>query len=52
MRYCVWSEDGDGTWQTSCRRSFVLIEGTPEQNGMRFCCYCGSRLQQKLQEAA
>ena len=41
---CLWRENEDGNWETSCREIFVLIEATPGQNGMRFCCYCGTPL--------
>lgn len=45
---CVWSEDEDGNWQTECGEMFVMLEGTPTQNLMRFCAYCGSPLREKL----
>ena len=41
---CKWREDEDGNWQTTCGNLFVLISETPQQNGMKFCCYCGGRL--------
>jgi hypothetical protein len=47
---CTWSEDDDGNWNTSCSQEFILIEGTPSQNDMRFCCYCGCHLVEKLYE--
>lgn len=43
---CLWRENEDGNWQTSCREIFVLIDGTPGQNEMRFCCYCGKSLRE------
>ena len=47
--YCVWSqndyEDVDtGAWATTCQNRFYLIDETPEDNEMNFCCYCGKRL--------
>jgi len=45
--HCVWSEDIDGNWETTCKQMFVLDEGTPEDNGFRFCCYCGKALSEK-----
>lgn len=44
---CTWREEED-SWDTSCNEKFVIIDGTPEDNGMRFCTYCGRRLQQEL----
>jgi len=47
---CVWREDGcidyAGTWNTECGQSFVLIDSTPTENNMRYCCYCGGELVQ------
>jgi hypothetical protein len=41
---CEWIEDEEGNWSTECRRLFCLNEGTPKENGMNFCCYCGGAL--------
>lgn len=41
---CNWREDDEGNWHTDCGNIFVLIEGTPAQNGLRFCGYCGQLL--------
>ena len=41
---CAWTEDEDGNWETACGRMFVLVEGTPSDNSMAFCCYCGKSL--------
>jgi hypothetical protein len=48
---CTWHQDGDsdsGVYATSCRRYFNLEDGTPEDNKMQWCCYCGKRLVQEL----
>ena len=48
---CTWHQDGDsdsGVYATSCRRFFDLTDGTPEDNKMSWCCYCGKRLVQEL----
>ena len=48
---CTWQQDGDsdsGSYGTSCRRYFNLEDGTPEDNKMAWCCYCGKRLAQEL----
>ena len=51
---CIWSQDdaydGDGNWNSSCGETFMFIDDTPKGNGMKFCCYCGSRLIEKLYE--
>lgn len=42
---CRWSEDGDGgPYTTSCGGYFQVTEGTPTDNEMKFCCYCGKPL--------
>jgi hypothetical protein len=48
---CTWHQDGDsdsGTYSTSCGHYFNLEDGTPEDNRMQWCCYCGKRLVQEL----
>jgi hypothetical protein len=51
---CHWYQDGDedsGTYMASCsRRYFVLDDGTPKDNRMSHCCYCGKPLVQVLIE--
>jgi predicted RNase H-like HicB family nuclease len=37
---CAWEEDDDG-FNTSCGNKHVLISGTPNDNNMKYCCYCG-----------
>ena len=46
---CRWLQDGDeesDTWAASCgrHRYFQLNEGTPTENRMTHCCYCGKPL--------
>ena len=43
---CTWSEDEDGVWDTSCGNRFEIEAGSPEENGFKFCCYCGGALEQ------
>ena len=48
---CTWQQDGDsdsGVYGTSCGSYFHLEDGTPEDNKMAWCCYCGKRLAQEL----
>ena len=47
---CTWIEDENGCWDTSCDNAFEIAEGTPEENHMKFCCYCGRSLDQELYE--
>ena len=41
---CVWSLDCEGNWETSCEETFVLIDGTPSENRLNYCPYCGKPL--------
>ena len=42
---CEWREDAiDGCWNTTCGNAFVLNDGKPSDNEMRFCGYCGKHL--------
>lgn len=43
---CQWTEDSDGNWDTSCDNKYIIVEGTPSENGMKFCTYCGLRLEE------
>lgn len=48
---CIWEYNsdkfGEDTWQTSCGNSFILLEGVPNDNKMKYCCYCGGSLIEK-----
>lgn len=47
---CVWtyipscSEFSEDYWETSCGKAFVMIDGTPNENGYNFCPSCGKEL--------
>lgn len=45
---CHWSQDGEDSdvWQTSCGNYFSITDGTPVENDMAYCCYCGTKLEQ------
>ena len=39
---CVWKEMEFGTyWKTECGEAFTFISGSPSDNKMLFCPYCG-----------
>jgi hypothetical protein len=41
---CAWIDDGEGHFDTSCGNRHTLIDGTPKDNHMKFCCYCGRHI--------
>ena len=49
---CIWQQDdtGDdsGTYFADCGSNFSLNEGTPTDNRMKFCCYCGGEIVEML----
>lgn len=47
---CSWAEDEAGVWDTACGERFNLEAGTPSDNGMRFCCYCGHALSGEMED--
>lgn len=43
---CHWTYDETHeAWETSCGRMYHITTGTPKENGMDFCAYCGKRLE-------
>jgi len=45
MSKCTWQPDEEGGWVTACGNRFVIIEGSPKENGMKFCPYCGDEIE-------
>ena len=41
---CTWTESDDGVWETDCGSTFEITNGTPAENRMSFCPYCGKSL--------
>ena len=41
---CEWVEDSEGNYDTACGQCYTTNDGTPEENEMKFCCYCGGKL--------
>ena len=51
LGYCIWTEQEQGSyWSTSCRKDFSLIEGTPFENEMHFCPFCGKSIAQHSED--
>lgn len=43
---CFWEEDDPDwdSWKTGCGQEFVLTEGNPEDNEMKYCCFCAKEI--------
>lgn len=43
---CTWTPEADDEriYETTCGQSFLMEEGTPQENDMNFCCFCGKKL--------
>ena len=41
---CEWTQNEDGIWETACGNMFEVMEGTPHENQMNYCPYCGKYL--------
>lgn len=42
---CKWKYDIDyGFWETGCGEAFTFTTGTPAENKMKYCPYCGKKL--------
>jgi hypothetical protein len=46
MNKCFWKEDSNGTWWADCEEAFGFTNGSPRENNMNYCCYCGRILEQ------
>jgi hypothetical protein len=44
---CVWTVDENGFWRTGCGEAFEIAVGGPDENGLRYCCFCGRPLEER-----
>lgn len=52
IKPCVWKQDentfllddDERTWNTGCGGMFTIMNGTPAENKMKYCCYCGAKI--------
>jgi len=46
-RVCDWKHDENyNCYDTTCGHAFVINDGTPAENDMKYCPYCGGRLRE------
>ena len=43
---CKWHQEDheDNSWYSDCGQSFVLVDGSPNDNKMSYCNKCGNKL--------
>ena len=44
---CLWN-NVDGCWETTCGNAFEINDGTPAENNMTYCCYCGGKVEEDI----
>lgn len=43
---CLWKfDDLDGIYESACGKNFFFETGTAEENGFKFCPFCGKQLE-------
>jgi hypothetical protein len=47
---CEWAKDEDGYWNSSCGLTWMLNDGTPEDNEMEYCMRCSKPISIKAEE--
>lgn len=47
---CVWTEDDEGNWDTSCDQKHTFFDGGPADNRHVWCPYCAGRIEAKHYE--
>jgi len=52
LKTCKWELDNPdwNNWLTSCGNIFQIMNGTPADNYMKYCCYCGLNIEQIKEE--
>lgn len=53
QQICTWTQDKKlewNLWETECGEAFFLEDGTPTDNKMRYCPFCGSELKELNRE--
>ena len=43
---CVWEEDENGTWETSCEHLYEFNDAGPGWNGFNYCPFCGKKIKE------
>lgn len=44
MDICEWTQSEEDVWESACGNAWLFEDGTPEENSMKFCPFCGRKL--------
>lgn len=44
VKTCAWRDNLDAIYETECGNLHIVNDGTLEENGMKYCCYCGEEI--------
>ena len=45
---CTWERSGlENAWETDCSNMYNIFDGSPLENNMKFCCFCGLPIKEK-----
>lgn len=48
---CIWTQEQFAEfniWNTSCKNTFEITEGSPSQNNMKYCPYCSKEIDEYI----
>ena len=45
VKTCAWRDNLDAIYETECGNLHIVNDGTLEENGMKYCCYCGKEIE-------
>ena len=45
-KMCVWENGINNYWETDCLNLYVFANGTPKENKMKFCPFCGGKIRE------
>ena len=50
MKNCLWIENDDGVWETSCGDMLEFTVDSPTKNNFKYCPYCGGELVEEVKD--
>ena len=47
LEKCTWIATEEGQWESTCGNAFEFNDDGPDENGFKYCPYCGKRIEEK-----